>query len=208
MFTGIIEAIGQVKDVKRKSNFLELKVQVPDNFLDSARGDSIAVNGTCLTVNRYEGDSVIFDVMPETFKVTNLKNLKYGSRVNLEKSLTMSKPIGGHFVTGHVDFVGKVRNKIKNGNATDIYIQYDRNYKKYFVKKGSVTINGISLTVMDVDNDTFKISIIPVTFGDTNLSDFGIGKEINVECDILSKYVEAMFGGEKKMTLAEMFGGK
>lgn len=145
--------------------------------------------------------------MPETFKVTNLKNLTIKSRVNLEKSLTISKAIGGHFVTGHVDFIGKVRKKVKVGNAVDIYIEYKREYKKYLVKKASVTINGISLTIMDVDNSSFKLSIIPVTFADTNLSDFGIGKEINVECDILAKYLENMIANDKSVNLKEMFGG-
>lgn len=170
-----------------------------DDFLDDVSiGDSIAVNGVCLTVVDYSANSFKVDVMPETVKATNIDNLQSGAKVNLEKSLQPKSFMGGHIVNGHVDGIGTIKSIKEEKNAKIFTIEVSKEITKYLVDKGSVALNGISLTVMDYSDNTLKVSIIPETIRSTNLKYLDQGDEINIETDIIGKYVNKMLNDKKK----------
>ncbi len=192
MFTGIIEEVGEIVNVLKKTDSLILEIKAPKTIKDSNLGDSICVNGVCLTVTKLTENSFFADVSPETFGRTNLKFLKTGNLVNLEKSLTLSKPLGGHIVTGHIDDLGKIVEINKLRDFYEITVEFSENLRKYIVEKGSIAINGISLTVNRVYDNKISLMIIPHTMNDTNLRNVNIGDLVNIEVDIIGKYVENM----------------
>lgn len=189
MFTGIIIELGEIVSLDKRGESARLSLKGREILKGIAIGDSIAINGVCLTVVDIEKDTVSFDVSYETLKSTNLGNLKRGDRVNLESSLRPDSKLGGHFVTGHVEAVGKIRSKRQAGNALRIEIDAPGNVLKYLVEKGSVTIDGISLTVVDVLKDAFSVVIIPHTSQITTIGFKNTGDTVNLEPDILAKYV-------------------
>jgi len=191
MFTGLIEEIGKVKDISL-NEVSNISIYCPLTTKKASLGDSIAVNGVCLTVSKIFSDYLVFNAVKETVTVTNLSELKAGNTVNLETALTLSKSIGGHFVSGHIDGVGKIIKTETIGTSKEITFEIDKEILKYVVNKGSIAIDGISLTVATVTNSIFKIAIIPHTLKSTILMNKKIGDKVNIETDILGKYVEKL----------------
>ena len=195
MFTGIIEEMGFVKNINMGSNSGVITIEANKVLENTMQGDSIAVNGVCLTVTGIRGNLFTADVMPETFKRSALGSLKNGSRVNLERAMSPMGRMGGHIVTGHIDTTGRIESIKKDSNAVVYKINIENNYLKYIVEKGSVAIDGISLTVVDTDNSGFRVSVIPHTEKETVLGYKKIGDTVNIECDIIGKYVEKLIIG-------------
>jgi len=191
MFTGIIIELGEVAALDKKGSSARLSIKGKETIKDAAIGDSIAINGVCLTVTKLliHNSELSFDVSYETLKNTNLGNLKIGDRVNLEPSLKPNSKLGGHFVTGHVDGIGRIRTKTVSGNAVRIEIDAPNNVFKYLIEKGSVAVDGISLTVVNVLKDAFSVVIIPHTAKLTTIGFKNVGDTVNLEPDILGKYV-------------------
>lgn len=196
MFTGIVEEIGIVKKIARGQKAY-LEIQADKIFSDIHIGDSIAVNGVCLTVTSFSGKVFTADVMNETFSRSSLGSLKTGSHVNLERAMSANGRFGGHIVSGHIDGTGKITNIKKDGNAVWYKISADENIIKYTVEKGSIAIDGISLTVARVERDNFSVSIIPHTSEETILSEKQLGDTVNLENDIIGKYVERFLNFDK-----------
>ena len=190
MFTGLIIELGEVTGLERRAQNARLAVKGRAILEDIAVGDSIAINGVCLTVTSIDRDVVSFDVSGETLRSSNLGGLKRGDRVNLEPSLTPNSKMGGHFVTGHIDGIGRIRSRRLEGNAERIEIEAPAEVLHYLVRKGSVTVDGISLTVVDVLKDAFSLVIIPHTASLTTIGFKKIGDTVNLEPDMLAKYVE------------------
>lgn len=191
MFTGIVEEIGRIGAVERLDEGARLVVAATGVVADAHVGDSIAVNGCCLTVTSFDASGFSADVMSETLRVTSLGDLAPGSPVNLERAVQAGARLDGHVVQGHVDGVGRVRSLEVAHNATDVWVDAPDAVLRYCVPKGSVALEGISLTIVDVDDDGFSVSIIPHTWEATNLGAKAVGAAVNLEADVLSKYVEA-----------------
>lgn len=196
MFTGIVEEIGTVKKIARGQKAY-LEIQADRIFSDIHIGDSIAVNGVCLTVTGFSGKVFTADVMNETFSRSSLGSLKAGSHVNLERAMSANGRFGGHIVSGHIDGTGKIINIKKDGNAVWYKISASENIIKYTVEKGSIAIDGISLTVARIEKDNFSVSIIPHTSEETILSEKKVGDTVNLENDIIGKYVERFLNFDK-----------
>ncbi|MGL4374566.1 MAG: riboflavin synthase [Turicibacter sp.] len=194
MFTGIIEEVGMLKGIKKGAKSSQLTIQGEKVLENTKIGDSICTNGICLTVTKLTGDTFVADVMAETIRRTNLSELKVGSAVNLERALSLETRLGGHIVSGHVDGLGQITGLEKEDNATWITIDASRNLLKYIIHKGSIAIDGVSLTVAYVSDDCFKVSIIPHTGEETILLNKKLGDSVNLECDIIGKYVEKLLG--------------
>ena len=192
MFTGIIEEIGTIKGIKRGNRSVVLEVKAKKVLEDLKVGDSIATNGVCLTVISFSGGSFCADVMPETMQRSNLGELRAGSPVNLERALTLNGRLGGHIVSGHVDGMGRIVGKEKDENAIWITIATSADLLRYIVDKGSITIDGISLTVVAVTDSEFTVSIIPHTQDETTLVKKQVGDNVNLENDVIAKYVEKL----------------
>lgn len=189
MFTGIIEELGTIKDLSPGGSIRILA----DRVLEGTNiGDSIAVNGICLTVTELNGDGFTADVMPETLKRTSLSLLRRGDKVNLERAMAADGRFGGHIVSGHIDGTGKIREYKKDGNAVWVTISAENDILRLVVEKGSIAIDGISLTVAEVTDTYFKVSIIPHTAGETTLLLKNTGDPVNLETDIVGKYVEKL----------------
>lgn len=194
MFTGIVEEIGSIKQVQRGEKSSVITVSAKKVLENTQLGDSIAVNGVCLTVTNIEGGCFTADVMAETMRRTNLGSQPAGSRVNLERALLPTTRMGGHIVSGHIDGTGKITAYLKEDNATWVTVSAGDNILKYVVEKGSIAIDGISLTVAYADSKCFKVSVIPHTSQETTLLNKSIGTAVNLECDIIAKYVEKLIG--------------
>ncbi|WP_438319014.1 riboflavin synthase [Sporosarcina sp. FA9] len=192
MFTGIVEEIGTVTTIQQGSNSLRLSLRCDKVLVNVEKGDSIAVNGVCLTVSDYSRNHFTVDVMPETVKATTMQSLRTGSRVNLERAMSANGRFGGHFVSGHVDCIGEVVSVGQKENAIYMEIGIASNFLKYFIMKGSVTVDGTSLTVFGMTDKSFTISLIPVTQDDSIIGRKRIGDQVNVECDVLAKYIERL----------------
>ncbi len=192
IFTGIIEEIGYISDIKRGAQSIRLGVKAEKITEDIKLGDSIAVNGVCLTVTQFEPRQFWADVMPETFVKTTLKNLTAGSPVNLERALRLTDRLGGHLVQGHVDGIGSIVKRERFDIAIVFTIKAPPEVLKYTVAKGSIAIDGVSLTVVDVGNDHFTVSLIPHTAQLTILGYKQPGQEVNLESDIIGRYVEKL----------------
>lgn len=194
MFTGIIEALGTVASVSTGAQTALLRIASGDlDLSDVAIGDSIAVNGVCLTVKQAGAGSLDFDVSAETLAVTS--GFQTGDRVNLEKSLRLDARIGGHLVSGHVDAVGEVVAVEEYEGNRVMTLRYPRSLARFVARKGSLAVNGVSLTVNSVDHDRFSINLIPHTLAVTNLGGLGKGGKVNLEIDLVARYVERMLAG-------------
>ena len=193
MFTGIIQAQGNIKEIRASnkgavfvlnSNSLDLS--------DVSIGDSIAVNGVCLTVTQLDDNSFSADVSQETLNCTTFSQLKKGQNINLEKSLRLNQGVDGHIVSGHVDGVGKITLIAIEGDSTRMKIKVDDNLVKYIVKKGSICINGVSLTVNEIDGNVFDVNIVPHTFSVTTLDELKVNSQVNIEIDIIARHIEQL----------------
>lgn len=193
MFTGIVEEIGHIKRISKKGQAMELTIEARLILEDAKLGDSIAINGVCLTITNMGAYDFSADVMPETFRKTTLHLLEHGSEVNLERAMLANGRFGGHIVQGHVDGVGIVRKRVNEENAVVFTIEpKDSDLLRYMIDHGSITIDGISLTIVKVSEATFTVSIIPHTLSETVLKVRQAGDLVNLECDVLGKYVEKL----------------
>jgi riboflavin synthase len=187
MFSGIVEETGKVKRITWQGKLMRLEISASKVLKDAKIGDSIAVNGACLTVVSLTGNSLSFDVIFQTSKNTNLGLLKPGQLVNLERSLAVGDRISGHFVLGHIDCLGLLRKRILRNGSMEFEIAVEPDFLRYCYLKGSVSVNGISLTVAGLRGNLFKVCVIPYTFKNTNLSLANPSDKLNVEFDILAK---------------------
>jgi riboflavin synthase len=216
MFTGIIEGVGEVKSVEKRGLSGRITIETSFSLAGVKEGDSIAVDGACLTVTdvkgadrggfgsveggyTLEGGHTLFtaDVSAQTFKDTTLGGCSAGGRVNIERALTLSTPLGGHLVTGHIDAVGSVKRKVPGGEFIDFEFAVPGELSVYLARKGSVAVDGISLTVAGLTTDGFRVAVIPHTLKLTGLEAKTPGARVNIEVDIIAKYVERLLAGRK-----------
>lgn len=200
MFTGIIEEIGLVKAIRKGTKSATLAIRADTIFTDLKLGDSVATNGVCLTVTSIRGKEFTADVMNETLSRSSLGALKIGSHLNLERAMSVNGRFGGHIVSGHIDGTGKITSIQKDDIAIWYTIQTDDIIMRYIIEKGSITIDGISLTVAKVERDHFLVSIIPHTANKTILSQKTIGSVVNLENDIVGKYIEKFITSPRSIT--------
>lgn len=198
MFTGLVAELGTVRSLKRVQNSYHLTVSAKKVLSNLKIGDSVAVNGVCLTVVILGSGDFTADVMPETVRLSNLRNLKNGDRVNLERTLRMLDGLDGHIVSGHVEGIGVISQIRQDGIANVVTIKTPSELMRYILHKGSIAIDGISLTVTEVTETTFSVSLIPHTSRETTLGFKTVGDEVNLETDIIGKYVEQMLRFDKK----------
>lgn len=196
MFTGLIEETGYVKSIVKNTNGATLVITCKLILGDIKIGDSICVNGVCETVTNIFSDGFEVRISDETLSITTLGNLKNGDILNLERALALNSRLGGHIVSGHVDCIGKLTSIEKLSDFYNLTFEIPENKSKYIVYKGSVTINGISLTIADITDNIFKVAIIPHTYQNTTLKNLKIGDIVNIETDILGKYVEKMLSAK------------
>lgn len=200
MFSGLVHGDAKISTIKKSGKTITMSVKTsPENLTDLKIGDSIAINGCCLTAESFTEDEFTVTMMPQTFDKTIFKNAKIGDKVNIERSLKINDRFEGHVVTGHVDDVIKVADKKQNENAIELIFKLPKRLLNQVVSQGSVAINGTSLTVMKAWDQYFSVGLIPHTQDETNLSQLAIGDEVNLETDILGKYVAknlAMLKGE------------
>jgi riboflavin synthase len=192
MFTGLVEEIGGVLWIRAADSNTQLQIAAPHIAKEIRVGDSVAVNGCCLTVAGHEGDHLTFDLLEETLDRTNLKTLRSESTVNLERALTADGRVGGHFVQGHIDCTARIVSFEQSGNDHRLEVELPSQFTRYVAGKGSVALNGISFTVAEVSPESFAVLVIPHTKRQTNLASARPGDLVNVEFDILAKYVEKM----------------
>jgi riboflavin synthase len=199
MFTGIIEDKGKVTRVGYRGQEKRLTLELPIHLTEVQLGDSINVNGVCLTVVEKRGQTIEVDLSPETLQKSVLGQLKEGDQVNFERPLKLTDRLGGHLVTGHIDGIGMITEKRKEGDFLHLKIRIPKFVSKYVVQKGSIAIDGISLTVNECEDDEIRMTLIPYTLKKTTLMDKRVGDRVNVETDIIGKYVEKMLdrGDEK-----------
>lgn len=200
LFTGIIQEIGKVRNINKGSKSICLAIEAPKLTPKIAIGDSISTNGVCLTVTKKADNIFWADATPETVKRTNLYDLKQGDCVNLERSLTLQDLIGGHLVSGHVDGVGIISQIFYDENAQYLIINVEPKILFYMVEKGSVAVDGISLTIANINERSFTVSIIPHSLQNTTLKDKTIGSKVNIECDMIGRYVSKFIDNMKKNT--------
>jgi riboflavin synthase len=196
MFTGIIEEAGKVKIIQKESSSAKIKIEASIVTEDLKIGDSVAVNGVCLTIIEFTPKEITAEIMHETLEKSSIKNAKPGDKVNLERALRVDSRLGGHIVTGHVDGTGKIISKTKDGIAEIFDISYPSEIGKYLAKKGSVAVDGISLTIVDVKKDFFRLSLIPHSLNMTTLGFKKPGDIVNLEIDILARYIERLFSSK------------
>ena len=198
MFTGIIQATGTITRMESRSGDMRLSIATGQlDLSDVAMGDSIAVNGVCLTAVELPGDGFSADVSNETLALTTLGSLKVGSRVNLEKALTLSDRLGGHLVSGHVDGIGTVLERSPDARSERFVIEAPDVLARYIAQKGSVCVDGTSLTVNKVDGARFELNIVPHTLQETIIGDYVPGSEVNLEVDLIARYLERLMLGER-----------
>jgi riboflavin synthase len=190
MFTGIVEVVGRVEELRSEGGSVRLVVSAPDVAAEARIGDSVAVNGACLTVTATGGDTLSFDAVAETLEKTALAELSTGSEVNLERAMRAGARLDGHIVQGHVDGTGTVRSLERSGEDVRLAVDCDREFSQLLVEKGSVAIEGVSLTVVDVEAAGFDVALIPHTLSVTTLGGLALGRRVNLEADVLGKYVK------------------
>jgi riboflavin synthase len=192
MFTGIIEECGTVTEVARPSGTTRFSISAEKVLRETKKGDSIAVNGVCITVTRLSANTFSFELSPETLEKTTLKHMQKGDRCNLERAIRAGEPFGGHFVTGHGDGTAHILSVTARGGSRVFKIKAERRLMKYIASKGSVAIDGVSLTPYDCTDSDFTVSVIPHTLEHTTLKDKKQGDVVNIEVDILCKYLERL----------------
>jgi riboflavin synthase len=209
VFTGIVEELGTVNSIKQQGEAIELSIKASKILEDVNLGDSISVNGVCLTVTSFNKQKFSVDIMRETVRATSLQTLQKGSSVNLERAMAANGRFGGHFVSGHVDGIGKILKKTRVSNAVYYDIEVPEELRKFILLKGSICVDGTSLTVFGITDRSFTISLIPHTLSETILGRKEPGDIVNLECDMLAKYIEQFinFRGQesKKSSLSENF---
>jgi len=191
MFTGIIEELGLVRNFSRRTTFSLLEVNCQKILEDTKKGDSIAINGACLTVLEKKPPIVSFEIMPETLKKTTLGDLKANSAVNLERALKFGDRLSGHFVSGHIDCIGLIKDKANTAEGIIFEIKVPVEFMPFIIAKGSVAVDGISLTIVQRKASSFTVSLIPHTLNNTTLKYKSISDKVNVECDMFAKYAKA-----------------
>lgn len=194
MFTGIVEEVGKVKSIKRGEKSSIFRISGREVLEDTKIGDSIATNGLCLTVTQLGNDFFEADVMAESLNRSNMGSLVPGSLVNLERALGLTTRLGGHLVSGHIDGTGQIKEQRRDDNAVWLTIAAKPEILRYIIEKGSIAIDGISLTVAGVDEQQFQVAIIPHTGEETGLLQKQAGETVNLECDMIGKYVEKLLG--------------
>lgn len=199
MFTGIIEAVGTLRKLERKGDDIRLTVASGKLDLNDVRlGDSIATNGVCLTVVQQLADGYMADVSVETVSLTGFANYKVGTKVNLEKAVTPTTRLGGHMVSGHVDGIATVEQRLVRGQAIEFWLAAPAELGRYIAHKGSITIDGVSLTVNEVDGSRFRLTIVPHTAGETTLISLQAGDKVNIEVDLIARYLERLMNYDGK----------
>ena len=193
MFTGIIEEIGVIQEIRFVSEGAILTVAAKEILPGLKIGDSISINGVCLTVTSFNSNSFQCDVSAETLQRSNFRQAKQGRRVNLERALAVGARLGGHFVLGHVDGVGRMMSRTASGAGFVMTFSFPRELERYLVYKGSISVNGISLTIASLEPAVFSVAVIPHTYESTNLRELSSGEAVNLEVDILGKYFERFF---------------
>jgi len=198
MFTGIIQAIGEIRTMEQRSGDMRLRIATGKLDLgDVELGDSIAVNGVCLTAVELPGDGFVADVSNETLSLTSLGALKTGSPVNLEKALTLQTRLGGHLVAGHVDGLGEVIDRRDDARSIRFRVRAPKELARYIAHKGSITVDGTSLTVNAVEGDVFELNIVPHTLQETIMAEYQSGRKVNLEVDLVARYLERLILGDK-----------
>ncbi|PKG37263.1 riboflavin synthase [Psychromonas sp. Urea-02u-13] len=198
MFTGIIEAVGSITAIKRHAQ--DMTITVDSGALDLSDvklGDSISHNGVCLTVTRLEGNGYDVDISTETIERSGFAAIKNGFSLNLEKAMQVTSRFGGHIVSGHVDGVGEITSITQLGSAVEYWVKAPDNLAKYIAEKGSISIDGISLTTNAIDGASFKLTIIPHTISETTMTHYQVGTLVNLEVDVVSRYLERLLLGDK-----------
>ncbi len=198
MFTGLVQCLATVRDVLPREPGRELRIAAPPIAAQAKLGDSVAINGCCLTVVEIAGDELAFQAGPETLSRTNLGQLQPGSPVNLEASVRVGDPMGGHYVTGHVEAVGTVDSRHDDRDWSTFWFRFPRELGRYLVPKGSVAVDGVSLTVVDVEAERFSVQLIPHTLAVTTLGGRRVGDRVNLETDLLAKYVQKQLDRESQ----------
>jgi len=204
MFTGIIKVIGRIERIEPRGGDLRLTITAADlPWEEFTVGESISINGVCLTAVKFLKDGFVADVSVETTKVTALANLAEGGKVNLEPSVRLGERLGGHLVSGHVDCVGQIKARETDARSVRLVVGIPAEYSRYVAKKGSVCIDGVSLTVNEVSDNSFDVNIIPHTADVTIIGDYRTGTEVNIEVDLLARYVERLLhnGDESAITI-------
>ena len=196
MFTGLIREVGRVAAVDGDADGVRLTIDAPETARNARLGDSVALSGVCLTVVECGDGRLAFDAVPETLARTSLQTLEPGSRVNVEPALRAGEPLGGHYVQGHVDGVGEVRSVEPEGDGRRIWVDAPPELMRYVVEKGSIAVEGTSLTIAALDDHGFAVALIPHTLGETTLGDLEPGDRVNLEADVLAKYVERLLARE------------
>lgn len=198
MFTGIIQKMGTVKKISTQNGITTLNISVPAFAQKMKIGDSISIDGSCLTISQKTMNNFSVQAIPETLEKTIIKNYKIGQKVNLELPLKMNQGLDGHLVTGHIDLAAKIKEIKKNGASKILNIEFPITMAKYFAMKGSVTVNGVSLTISKIHTDSFEVSLIPLTQKITNLGTIKKGEEVNIEIDLIVRYLENLLNGKEK----------
>ena len=193
MFTGLIEEQGKIKSVSVSSLGMELTVECSKILEDVVLGASISINGACQTVTDFGKDYITVQASNETLKVTNYKNLKANDIVNLERALTLNSRLDGHIVSGHVDCTAEFINSKDDGFSKEFFFKLPKDFAKYVIYKGSIAINGVSLTIASINDDIFSVELIPTTLKEVNLANLKKGEIVNIETDLFAKYVEKIF---------------
>lgn len=197
MFTGIIQAVGKIEKIEQKAGDSRFKINVGELDMDDvALGDSIACNGVCLTAVEFTRDYYIADVSAESLKLTTLGQIEVGAAVNLEKALTPTTRLGGHLVSGHVDGIGEVVAIKNEARSVQYEVRVPAELSKYIAKKGSITVDGVSLTVNEIGNNSFNLNLVPHTLQQTTAKQYQVGSRVNLEVDLLARYLERLLQGQ------------
>ena len=196
MFTGLIEEQGKIRAINSSSNGIRLTIECDKILSDIRNGASICTNGVCLTVTDFGKDFINLDVSNETVRVSTFKDLKINDYVNLERALTLSKRIDGHIVSGHIDCIATLTNKKNDGFSKEFFFKVPKEFSKYIIYKGSIAINGVSLTIASIKDEVFSVELIPTTLNEVNLSRLSVGDKVNIETDLFAKYVEKILGSK------------
>jgi riboflavin synthase len=195
MFTGIVEEVGEVREVREQADVVRLVINGPKAASDAQHGDSIAVSGVCLTAVDIDGANFSVEMMPETLRRSSLHGVTQGTRVNLERAMSNGQRFGGHIMQGHVDGTASVMSHTPGERTAEIGFRLDPGLARYVVEKGSIAVDGVSLTVASVDRDSFTVALIPTTLAETTLAALRPGDRVNIEVDVLAKYVERLVSG-------------
>ncbi|MEZ9057785.1 riboflavin synthase [Vibrio pelagius] len=204
MFTGIVEAVGTLSAITPRGEDITVTVNVGKlDMSDVQLGDSIATNGVCLTVVEFDDNSYSADLSLETLKKTGFIDYQAGDKVNLEKAMLPTTRFGGHIVSGHVDGVGEIVERNQVGRAIEFWVEMPAEISKYVAQKGSITVDGISLTVNDLRKNSFKLTIVPHTSSETTIDQFNVGRKVNLEVDVLARYMERLLQGQQEESKSE-----